>query len=57
LRFRPLLEEHRLAEQFLHVVNARLAKAGLILQEGTMVDAPVIAAPASTKHQVGERNP
>ena len=36
LRFRHLLEEHRLAEQFLQVVNAHLAKAGLILKEGTI---------------------
>ena len=57
LRFRHLLEEHRLAEQFLQVVNAHLAKAGLILKEGTMVDATLIAAPSSTKNQGGERDP
>jgi IS5 family transposase len=57
LRFRHLLEEHRLAEQFLQVVNAHLAKAGLMLKEGTMVDATLIAAPSSTKNQGGERDP
>ena len=57
LRFRHLLEEHRLAEQFLQVVNAHLAKAGLILKEGTMVDATLIAAASSTKNQGGERDP
>ena len=51
------LEEHRLAEQFLQVVNAHLAKAGLILKEGTMVDATLIAAPSSTKNKGGERDP
>ena len=56
LRFRHLLEEHRLAEQFLQVVNAHLAKAGLILKEGTMVDATLIAAPSSTKNKGGERD-
>jgi len=41
LRFRHLLEEHRLAEQFLQVVNAHLSDAGLLLKEGTMVDADI----------------
>jgi IS5 family transposase len=36
LRFRPLLEGHRLDEQFLQVVNAHLAQSGLILKEDTM---------------------
>ena len=57
LRFRHLLEEHRLAEQFLQVVNAHLAQAGLMLKEGTVVDATLIAAPSSTKNQDGERDP
>lgn len=57
LRFRHLLEEHRLAEQFLQVVNAHLSDAGLLLKEGTMVDATLIAAPSSTKNQRGERDP
>ncbi len=57
LRFRHLLEEHRLAEQFLQVVNAHLAKASLMLKEGTMVDDTLIAAPSSTKNQGGERDP
>jgi IS5 family transposase len=53
LRFRHLLEEHWLAEQFLQVVNDHLAKAGLMLKEGTMVDATLIAALSSTKNQGG----
>ncbi len=52
-----LLEEHRLAEQFLQVVNAHLTDAGLLLKEGTMIDATLIAAPSSTKNQRGERDP
>ena len=57
LRFRHLLEEHRLAEQFLQVVDAHLAQAGLMLKEATVVDATLIAAPSSTKNQDGERDP
>ncbi len=48
LRFLRLLEEHRLGEQFLRVVNDYLAKAGLMLKEVTVVDTTLIAAPSLT---------
>jgi len=57
LRFRHLLEEHQLAPQILAVVNAALADKGLMLKQGTVVDATLIAAPSSTKNQDGERDP
>ncbi len=57
LRFRHLLEEHQLAPQILAVVNATLADKGLMLKQGTVVDATLIAAPSSTKNQEGERDP
>lgn len=57
LRFRHLLEEHQLAPQMLAVVNATLADKGLMLKQGTVVDATLIAAPSSTKNQGGERDP
>jgi IS5 family transposase len=57
LRFRHLLEEHHLAEQILATVNATLTDKGLMLREGTVVDATLIAAPSSTKNKDGERNP
>ena len=57
LRFRHLLEEHQLAPQILGVVNATLADKGLMLKQGTVVDATLIAAPSSTKNQNGERDP
>ncbi len=57
LRFRHLLEEHQLAPQILAVVNAILADKGLMLKQGTVVDATLIAAPSSTKNQDGERDP
>lgn len=57
LRFRHLLEEHQLAPQILGVVNAILADKGLMLKQGTVVDATLIAAPSSTKNQNGERDP
>lgn len=57
LRFRHLLEQHRLAEQFLVTVNAQLSAKGYMLKEGTAVDATLIAAPSSTKNKGGERDP
>ncbi|MEN9832567.1 MAG: hypothetical protein RLZZ487_2172 [Pseudomonadota bacterium] len=57
LRFRHLLEEHQLAQQFLQTINALLSDKGLMLKEGTAVDATLIAAPSSTKNSTGTRDP
>ena len=57
LRFRHLLERHDLAPQMLQAVNATLAAQGLLLKEGTAIDATLIAAPSSTKNSTGTRDP
>ena len=57
LRFRRLLEEHKLAEQILALVNELLGAKGLLLRAGTAVDATLIAAPSSTKNKQGQRDP
>jgi IS5 family transposase len=57
LRFRHLLEEHKLASQILETVNDVLRSKGLLLKAGTVVDATLIAAPSSTKNKSGERDP
>ncbi|TDQ36712.1 IS5 family transposase [Tepidicella xavieri] len=57
LRFRHLLEEHNLALQILATVNATLMAKGLLLKQGTVVDATLIAAPSSTKNKDGLRDP
>ena len=57
LRFRHLLERHKLAEQILETVNDLLQAKGLLLKAGTVVDATLIAAPSSTKNAAGERDP
>jgi IS5 family transposase len=57
LRFRHLLEKHKLAEQILATVNELLQGKGLMLKAGTVVDATLIAAPSSTKNASGERDP
>jgi IS5 family transposase len=57
LKFRRLLEKHNLTERIFTAINTLLAVKGLILKEGTVVDATIIAAPSSTKNQSGERDP
>lgn len=57
LNFRHLLEENDLAEDILKLVNAHLAKKGLLVKRGSIVDATIIAAPSSTKNSSGERDP
>ena len=47
----------QLAERILATVNATLTDKGLMLREGTVVDATLIAAPSSTKNKGGERDP
>ena len=66
LNFRHLLESHQLTESIFNTINGHLAAKGLLLREGTIVDAPrrkypwgatLIAAPASTKNKEGKRDP
>jgi len=57
LRFRHRLEKHKLAEQILATVNELLEQKGLLLRQGTAVDATLIAAPSSTKNKGGQRDP
>jgi len=57
LNFRHLLERHGLAAKMLTAVNADLSRRGLLLRQGTMVDATIIHAPSSTKNRSGTRDP
>lgn len=57
LKFRRLLEDTKLTERIFAAINTLLAVRGLILKEGTVVDATIIAAPSSTKNRSGERDP
>ena len=56
LRFRHRLEKHKLADALLATVNALLSSQGLMLKEGSAVDATLIAAPSSTKNKQGKRD-
>jgi IS5 family transposase len=57
LNFRHLLERHGLTEAIFADVNAHLAEKGITLRSGTLVDATIIDAPASTKNKTGKRDP
>jgi len=57
LHFRHLLERHDLGLRILAEVNALLIEKGLLLRQGTIVDATLIAAPSSTKNAEGKRDP
>jgi IS5 family transposase len=57
LRFRHLLETHKLAGPMLATVNDVLRDKGLMLRIGTVVDATLISAPSSTKNDSGQRDP
>ena len=56
-KFRHRLEAHALGKKILATVNSHLASRGFKVSTGTIVDATIIAAPASTKNRSGERDP
>ena len=55
--FRHLLETHELPQALLKEVNALLRERGLLMSQGTLIDATLIAAPSSTKNKKHERDP
>jgi IS5 family transposase len=57
LRFRHLLEEHRLTAAIFDAVKELLVAKQLLLKSGTIVDATIIAAPSSTKNAAQARDP
>ncbi len=56
LKFRHLLERHGLTEGIFSEIDALLSERGLLLREGTLVDATLINAPSSTKSASGTRD-
>ena len=57
LKFRRLLEKHKLGEALFATVGAVLQSRGLKVGSGTIVDATIIGAPSSTKNAEGKRDP
>jgi len=57
LKFRHLLEKHKLPKQMFEELRTRLGKQGVFMREGTIVDATIIEASGSTKNERRERDP
>ena len=51
LKFRHLLETAGLTKTIFDTINQLLRERGLLMNQGTLVDATLIAAPSSTKNQ------
>lgn len=57
LKFRHFLEAKGVTRQIFDTINGHLAENGLMMREGTIVAATLIAGPPSTKNKDGERDP
>jgi transposase, IS5 family len=57
LKFRRLLNQHKLGQQLFAKVGEVLQASGFKLKTGTIVDATIIAAPSSTKNVDQKRDP
>ncbi len=56
-KFRHFLERHDLPAKLLRVSEQHLSQKGLLVNEGTIVDATIISAPPSTKNKSRSRDP
>lgn len=57
LKFRHLLEKHKLSQKLFESINEELCRQGLLLQQGTLMDASILNAPSSIKNKDGKRDP
>ncbi|GGK80443.1 IS5 family transposase [Amphritea balenae] len=57
MKFRHLLERHGLARKIFKEVSDWLSETGVLVREGSLMDATIIEAPSSTKNKAGERDP
>ncbi len=57
MAFRHIVEQHHLSKEIFKTVEQCLEEKGLLLREGTVVDATIIHAPTSTKNEEREREP
>jgi transposase, IS5 family len=57
LHFRHWLERHELTKVLFDDIAAMLEERGLLMRQGTIVDATIIAAPSSTKNKSKSRDP
>ncbi|MCK0537922.1 hypothetical protein [Alcanivorax quisquiliarum] len=51
-----MLERHKLDQKLFHTINSHLDRHDLVLHEGSIVDASIIAIRGSTKNEDGKRD-
>ncbi|MCA8917360.1 MAG: IS5 family transposase [Planctomycetes bacterium] len=57
LQFRHRLEKHELTKTLFEAINRQLSAQGLMMREGTIADATILAAPPSVKNEAKARDP
>ena len=57
LHFRHLLENHELGQGLFEEIKGYLAQQGVMLKQGTVVDATIIDAPSSIRNKAKKRDP
>lgn len=57
MNFRHWLESYELSQALFAEVSAMLEERGLLMRQGTIIDATIIAAPPSTKNKQQRRDP
>lgn len=57
LQFRHLLEKHELTKALFEAIKCKLTAQGLMMKEGTIADATILAAPPSVKNEDKARDP
>lgn len=57
LNFRRLIEKHDLSVALFNDINAYLVDRGIKVSKGSMIDASIVHAPASTKNKEKQRDP
>ena len=57
MNFRHLLERHCLGRQIFEAINQWLEESGVLVKEGSSIDATIIEAPSSTKNKLNQRDP
>lgn len=57
LNFRRLIEKHDLSVTMFNDINAYLVDRGIKVSKGSMIDASIVHAPASTKNKEKQRDP
>ena len=56
MSFRHLIEKYKLVHKILKAINRWLSDSGVLMKQGTLVDATIIQSPSSTKNKDKQRD-